>query len=258
MNTFKIESIVEIPIVRRNRKPAGWVEPKVAPPVKAAKPSDPRPKRYRSPSTTPKPPVEDTWSNARGQSFKVVQVKRMLAEMGVTQESLNILFSYDPETGIVTRKIFVNSRAKKGDVVGYKGADGYLRVRIANTNYQLHRIIWMMVYGYFPENQLDHISRVRDDNRLCNLREVSQSCNMRNASMQKRNRSGVTGICYVAKDRTWQVTISDFKRPTYLGRFLDFTEAVCHRYAAEQCLDYEDCDSNSPAYQYLKEQGIIK
>lgn len=29
--------------------------------------------------------------------------------------------------------------------------------------------------------------------------------------------------------------------------------AVCARLAGEQCLDWEGCDSNSPAYKYVKE-----
>lgn len=40
----------------------------------------------------------------------------------------------------------------------------------------------------------------------------------------------------------------------------DFTEAVAHRLAAEQCLGYNSCDNQSSAYlymqKYLKEGGI--
>lgn len=39
----------------------------------------------------------------------------------------------------------------------------------------------------------------------------------------------------------------------YLSIFDDFTEAVAHRLAAEQCLDWDGCDSTSPAYLYMKE-----
>lgn len=198
-----------------------------------------------------------SWGGLRGQSTKVYKIRQLLSEKGVNKETLNSLFIYDPESGLVTRRIFVNSRAKEGDVVGSMSASGYLQVRIANSNYPLHRIIWVMIYGYMPENFIDHINRVRDDNRLCNLREVSSYCNMRNASRQKRNRSGVTGVCWT-KDEVWQVTISDFNRSTYLGRFNVFTEAVCHRYAAEQCLSWNSCDANSTAYQYLKQQGFLK
>lgn len=192
-----------------------------------------------------------------GQSKKVREMKEYLRNEGITQEAVRFLFNYDPESGVVSRRVFVNSRAKEGDTVGFLESNGYLRVRINNRSYMLHRIIWLWMEGYFPENQIDHENHVRQDNRWCNLREVSSSCNMRNASVQERNKSGVTGVC-LTKDKTWQVSISKFRANTYIGRYDDFTEAVCHRYAAEQCLGYPNCNSTSSAYLYLKEQGIVK
>lgn len=41
-----------------------------------------------------------------------------------------------------------------------------------------------------------------------------------------------------------------------LGTYTDFDEAVCTRLAAEQCLDWSGCDSNSPAYIYV--QTLLK
>ncbi len=47
-----------------------------------------------------------------------------------------------------------------------------------------------------------------------------------------------------------QVTVDD--RDRCVGRHKDFTEAVAHRLAAEQALDWSGCDSSSPAYQYMQ------
>ena len=193
-----------------------------------------------------------------GQSKKVREIKELIEREGITQDILKYLFSYDPDTGIVTRRVFVNSRAKVGDVVGYLDSSGYLRVRIGSKNYMLHRIIWMILYGYFPEHQVDHENRDRRDNRPCNLREVSQSCNMRNCSTYKTNTTGVKGVCWIRGGKVLQVSIAVYGSVKHIGTFRDFTEAVCHRYAAEQCLSWNDCDANSSAYQYLKQQGIIK
>jgi hypothetical protein len=33
----------------------------------------------------------------------------------------------------------------------------------------------------------------------------------------------------------------------------DFDEAVCTRLAGEQCLNYDSCDTNSTAYQYVQQ-----
>lgn len=41
----------------------------------------------------------------------------------------------------------------------------------------------------------------------------------------------------------------------YLHKILNYNpndEAVCHRLAAEQCVNWPGCDSSSPAYQYVQ------
>lgn len=43
------------------------------------------------------------------------------------------------------------------------------------------------------------------------------------------------------------------KKLKFLGRYNEFENAVCARLSAEQCLDWQGCDSESPAYQYVKE-----
>ena len=40
----------------------------------------------------------------------------------------------------------------------------------------------MYVYGTFPENTIDHINRIKTDNRLVNLRDVTVAENNRNKS----------------------------------------------------------------------------
>ncbi len=54
----------------------------------------------------------------------------------------------------------------------------------------------------------------------------------------------------------WRACIKLNGSTMHIGRFTDFSEAVLHRFAAEQCLGWEGCDSSSPAYQYVK--TIIK
>lgn len=100
---------------------------------------------------------------------------------------------------------------------------------------------------------LDHIDRKILNNRIENLREVSNSCNMRNTGNPSTNTSGVKGVCWNKSKNKWRAEIKINSRMTHLGYFTDFTEAVAHRLAAEQCLNWECCDGCSPAYQFMKE-----
>ena len=62
--------------------------------------------------------------------------------------------------------------------------------------------------------------------------------------------SGVMGVYWCKSRDTWFAQIDVKKRTSHLGYFDDFSEAVAHRYAAEQCLD-EKHYSNSTAKRYL-------
>jgi len=73
----------------------------------------------------------------------------------LTQARVKELFDYDPDTGVVTRKITVAYNARKGSVITSINDQGYLRVGIDGKGNRLHRIIWLWVYGCFPI-EVDH------------------------------------------------------------------------------------------------------
>ena len=58
--------------------------------------------------------------------------------------------------------------------------NGYIRIRIENQYYSLHRLIFETFHGYCPKI-VDHIDGNRSNNRLDNLREVTQQENMKYA-----------------------------------------------------------------------------
>ena len=177
----------------------------------------------------------------------------------LTMERVRELFDYLPDTGQLVRKTTVGRRpsTKAGTIVGYPDSSGYLQVMVDWWQRPVHLVIWVWHHGYEPENLIDHRDRNKQNNCIENLREVSSQCNMRNIGSNCRSATGVKGVRWCNTSKAWIVTIASDKLRT-IKRTPDFTEAVCHRYAAEQCLNYMDCDLNSPAYQYLKEQGILK
>ncbi|MGZ8158362.1 MAG: HNH endonuclease [Methylobacter sp.] len=100
------------------------------------------------------------------------------------EEFIKNYFSYDPITGNVTW--IKNYRNKKeGEVVSSISTNGYLRVGANKKRFQLHKVAWFLHYGSWPINEIDHINRVRNDNRICNLRDVAHSINTKNMSNSK-------------------------------------------------------------------------
>ncbi len=168
-------------------------------------------------------------------------------ENKLTQKLVRKLFKYDD--GNLFWKIIKGKRTI--DIVGTNNGKGYLRVWIGKKQYYIHRIIWLYHYGYNTENHIDHIDQNKLNNRIENLREVSQQCNMRNSKLACNNTSGIKGVNFHANK--WRAKIAVNKKHYYLGIFNDFDDAVCARLAAEQCLNWEGCDSNSPTYKYVQE-----
>ena len=119
--------------------------------------------------------------------------------------------------------------------------------------YKAHRLAWFYVHGYMPENDIDHEDRITNHNWIKNLREVSKVCNARNIGNIKSNTSGVKGVKWDKFNTKWEVCIMINQINKYLGRYKSFDNAVCARLAGEQCVNWEGCDSHSPAYQYVRE-----
>ena len=169
----------------------------------------------------------------------------------LSQKIVKKLFTYDSISGNLIWKITTRN-TKQGDCAGCRNTQGYIVIRFKGKNYYAHRLIWLLCKGYFPENSIDHINRDPSDNRLDNLREVSHQCNMRNVATRKNSVSGVRGVYWFKRTNKWQSAIRINNTNYHLGYYSNLDEAVAHRLAAEQCVDWSGCDSSSPAYQHMQ------
>lgn len=165
-------------------------------------------------------------------------------------ELLRKLIRYDPETGKLfwrTRtadmfphtgraaricKTFNSQLAGKEAFTSLNG-DGYQQGTIFGRYYPAHRVIWSIHYGTWPDDQIDHINGVRNDNRIENLRDVSQHENQRNAKKRDDNTSGVTGVYRDKATGKWEARIRVYGRLKYLGSFGNIEDAASARKAAE-------------------------
>lgn len=99
----------------------------------------------------------------------------------ITQEPLLQRYNYDELSGLLTlRKKVKYLVAEIGDEVGHLTKAGYRSVKLEGKDYKVHRLIWLMKTGSFPSTTIDHIDRVKDNNRWANLREATipeNSCN---------------------------------------------------------------------------------
>lgn len=170
--------------------------------------------------------------------------------MSITQEQLKKKVYYR-EDGVLCWRGDFSSRARKNEPAGCLIGSGYVLLRINKVLYKAHRLVWLYHNGYFPENQIDHIDRERANNRIENLREVSQICNSRNMKTRGSNTSGIKGLYWEESTQKWIVQAKVKYKHIHLGCFQDYDEAVCHRYAFEQCVGWHGCEVDSPTKKYI-------
>lgn len=145
----------------------------------------------------------------------------------LTAELANELFDYDPETGVLTKKA-------TGQPVGCRQQHGHLRCKYKFKSYYVHRIIWLIAHGKWPKHQIDHINGIADDNRLCNLRDVSALENGRNQKQKSNNKTGVTGVLWNKKVNKLHACIRVCGKMHHLGYFDRLEDAVWMRKLAEK------------------------
>lgn len=148
---------------------------------------------------------------------------------------LHRLFIYEPDTGILRWRIRPHPNALRihpGQPVRTVSECGYLVVGIGRVYYLVHRIIWKMMLGVDPSDQIDHRDTDRLNNRWDNLRPADNGSNRWNSRLAKNNTSGVKGVCYDAGRRKWVAYIGVGKTYIRLGRFKSFNDACAVRAAA--------------------------
>jgi len=140
--------------------------------------------------------------------------------MNITQSDVVSALIYEPDTGLLKWR---GGRPKtiKGNIAGYKRDNGYIDVRVNRTLIRAHRLIWLYVYGYLPIS-IDHINGIRDDNRLCNLRECTNGENQQNIKAKKRTqekKSQFLGVSWCKKANKWRAQIRHKRKALHIGYF---------------------------------------
>jgi hypothetical protein len=126
---------------------------------------------------------------------------------------------YDATSGQILFKVDCG-RAKAGIVADKRMPNGYLTVRIQKDGVRVtvcsHRMAWFLVTGAWPAEELDHINKVRHDNRMENLRECNRSLNVVRTLREARTLPrGVTWAGHTNKTNPYLAQIGN----TYIGYF---------------------------------------
>lgn len=97
----------------------------------------------------------------------------------MAEDTLAEMIRYDPDTGHLWWKVG-GGRRHMDRPAGTVNPNGYVQVQINKVLYKAHRLAWFLYHGAWPDGEIDHINRVRDDNRIENLRVVDRMDNAAN------------------------------------------------------------------------------
>ena len=143
------------------------------------------------------------------------------------------IFDYDGQNLIWKRPY--SRKVKAGDVAGCVNKNGYIQVSVMNKLYLAHRVVWEMHNGDIPDGmQIDHINHDRIDNRIDNLRIVTNRVNSINSSIGANNRSGFNGVSWMRSKNKWRSRIMIHGVEVSLGLFDCFDDAVTARLEANE------------------------
>lgn len=144
----------------------------------------------------------------------------------ISHERLLEVLEYDPATGIFIWKVNGRGLARAGSIAGSINGSGYRQIRVDGKLYLAHRLAWFYCFQEWPENIIDHINSIKDDNTLDNLQDVTQSVNIRKAN-SKIGSSGFRNVRKICN--RYQAYIKVAGKTIHIGMFPsgeDAAEAV--------------------------------
>lgn len=150
--------------------------------------------------------------------------------MNFTKDFLLHLFIYDASKGVL---IWKNPPKQNAYLIGLPTktteVNGYKCVTILKKSYKVHRIIWFLENEKWPR-VIDHIDGNKTNNKISNLRSVSERVNQQN---QYRHREGkLVGTSFRKTTGKWRSLIKVKGKQKELGTFN--TEEEAHqRYLQE-------------------------
>ena len=151
------------------------------------------------------------------------------------QAKVRELFNYDSETGVLTWRIAprCNPCLLGREAGGLNKKLGYRYVKIQDSLYRVHRVIFLWMTGAAPP-EVDHENHIRDDNRWENLKASTHHANARNASKSSNNTSGFNGVYWYRTRGLWLASIGVCRKSICLGYFKHKKDAIAARQAADK------------------------
>lgn len=117
------------------------------------------------------------------------------------------------------------NRHKAGTPAGGKASTGYMVVGFSAQPgakarlFMMHRVIWAIHYGEWPDGEIDHIDHDPLNNRIDNLRIADRTTNCQNRRVKAGSKSRFLGVVWSKESGKWRAACGIGGKKKQLGRF---------------------------------------
>ncbi len=141
----------------------------------------------------------------------------------LTHARLIYLLEYVPETGEWLRRVPAGGRNGRkfpaGSKAGSRTDTGYWEVSIDWERFLGHRLAFFYMTGKWPAHQIDHRDRNPGNDSWQNLRPATQAENNANQGVPSHNASGLKGVMFDKRAKSWRSFATENNRYVHLGYY---------------------------------------
>ena len=149
----------------------------------------------------------------------------------ISQQRLKTLLKYNADSGVFVwlkpSKYHSEKTGMEAGCAGNSRGKEYITIRIDGIGWKAHRLAWLYVFGVMPVT-IDHINGNSIDNRIENLRSVTQFENCQNHKEKIKPNGLPTGVSFTSNGK-FRARIRVRNKAIALGVF-DSAEAAQARY----------------------------
>ena len=106
-----------------------------------------------------------------------------------------------------------------------------------------HHVVWLLIHGEWPDQNIDHIDLDKKNNKPSNLRLCTHQQNMCNKKIRSDSSSGLKGVSFDSKSGKWRPLITAKGKRFSLGRHED--KELAHLIYSEACRKYHGDFANN-------------
>lgn len=133
--------------------------------------------------------------------------------------------TYCSQTGMLSWRAGTYGYQRNKGHAGTINNKGYRTIKINGHDHMVHRVVWFLYYGNWPDKQVDHEDLNKQNNRIENLRSATNTENCGNQGMRINNSSGYKGVQQLPSGR-WKASLSFAMKSHYVGSFDTAKEAA--------------------------------